>query len=349
MSAMHVFVSHSHQDDAFCRELVEALRKTGANVWYDEHNMGSGQLGPTIERELRARPVFVLILSPAAVSSNWVEDESRWAYGLYRKDRSRTILPVLADPVNEDDIWLFLQDFKRIEEPGVKPYARGEAIQRTLHALGLAGSTAPERGETAEELVTRGKALNSQKKHAEALPLFQRATQLDPSSLDAWYDLGYTFVCIGEHLQEALTAFEKALTLDPNILMAWNNKAFALLRLGRNQEALDATERAIALDPNDALAWVNKAGALVSLKRYQEALAAAEKATTLDPNDAAAWGNKGAALTGFKRYEEALTALDRALALQPSSLAWEWKAAALRGLGREREAQEADAKAKALG
>ena len=91
-----VFVSHSHQDDAFCRQLVSALRGAGVDVWYDEHNMGSGQLGPTIERELKERPEFVLILSPAALASAWVEDEARWAYELYRKDRSHTILLVLA-------------------------------------------------------------------------------------------------------------------------------------------------------------------------------------------------------------------------------------------------------------
>src|SRR5258708_22791065 len=125
---LNVFVSHSHQDDAVCRQLVTALRGVGADVWYDEHNMGSGQLGPTIEREIKARPVFVLILSPAALTSAWVEDEARWAYGLYRKDRTRTIQPVLAAPLNEGDIWLFLQDFKRIEAPGGKPFPAAESV-----------------------------------------------------------------------------------------------------------------------------------------------------------------------------------------------------------------------------
>jgi len=48
-----VFVSHSHEDDAFCRALVAGLRAAGADVWYDEHNLGSGQLLDTIEAELR--------------------------------------------------------------------------------------------------------------------------------------------------------------------------------------------------------------------------------------------------------------------------------------------------------
>ena len=43
---LRIFVSHSHQDDAFARGLVAALRGAGSDVWYDEHNMaraGSGQ------------------------------------------------------------------------------------------------------------------------------------------------------------------------------------------------------------------------------------------------------------------------------------------------------------------
>jgi hypothetical protein len=34
---LKVFVSHSHQDDAFCCLLVGALRQAGSDVWYDEH------------------------------------------------------------------------------------------------------------------------------------------------------------------------------------------------------------------------------------------------------------------------------------------------------------------------
>jgi predicted esterase len=66
---MRIFVSHSYKDDAACHALVDALRGAGADVWYDEHNMTSGRLGPTSERELRARPVFIVMLSPAALTS----------------------------------------------------------------------------------------------------------------------------------------------------------------------------------------------------------------------------------------------------------------------------------------
>jgi predicted esterase len=37
MASVSIFVSHSHHDHALCQRLVDALRSTGADVWYDEH------------------------------------------------------------------------------------------------------------------------------------------------------------------------------------------------------------------------------------------------------------------------------------------------------------------------
>ena len=91
-----------------------------------------------------------------------------------------------------------LQDFKRVEASGLRPFSPAEAVSRTLHALQLTRPgeaplpVTPQSGENATDSVTRGKALQTQGKHAEALLLFQRATQLDPRSFDAWVNLGST-------------------------------------------------------------------------------------------------------------------------------------------------------------
>lgn len=137
LHSMRIFVSHSHKDNTYCHAIVQGLRSAGADVWYDEHNMQPGQLGPSIERELLQRPIFVLVLSPSAVKSSWVENETRWAYGLYRKDSTRVILPVTAESVSEDNIWLFLREFMRIEAGDSQPYSANEAVPRLVQALRL--------------------------------------------------------------------------------------------------------------------------------------------------------------------------------------------------------------------
>jgi hypothetical protein len=237
MAQMRVFVSHSHEDDTFCRALVDGLRLAGADVWYDEHNLGSGQLIDKIEVELRDRPVFVVVLSPAALRSQWVRDEVKWAFQRLRRDPSRIILPVLAGAVEEDAIWLFLQDFKRIEAPGVKPLPQAEAVARTLHALQLTRPgeaplpTAPQPAESADDLVTRGRALNAQQRYAEALPLFQRAAQLDPNFAPAWHNKGVTLENLKRYA-EALAAYDKAAALDLTFALPWLGRRPSCARWG---------------------------------------------------------------------------------------------------------------------
>ena len=283
---LRVFVSHSHQDNDFCHAIVQALRDAGADVWYDEHNLGSGRLGPTIERELRDRPVFVVILSPSALQSQWVEDETRWAYGLQRKDTKRIIQPVVAATIAEDDIWLFLQDFKRIEADGRVPFTMREAASRLVHVLGLtpAGAAlapaAPQPAGDVNGLLERGKALFPQLRFAEALTLFEYAAHLAPNNAVVWATKGMALNGL-RRPQESLSDCDHALSLDPNLAIAWFIKGTALVLLSRYEDALVAFDNGLALDPNDTAAWANKASALSHLGRRDEAIIATRRAREL--------------------------------------------------------------------
>jgi tetratricopeptide (TPR) repeat protein len=73
-----------------------------------------------------------------------------------------------------------------------------------------------------------------------------------------------------------------------------------------------------------------------------------DQGLALDPNDALAWTTKGEILNDLRRYEEALPYLEGALAMDAQVLD-AWKAVALRALGREAEAQEAERRAKEVG
>ncbi len=354
--AVRIFVSHSHQDGDFTRNLVTALRGAGADVWYDEHNLGAGQLGPTVERELQLRPVFVVVLSPAALASRLVEQECHVAHGLSRRDPTRTMLGVLAAPIaDETALWPSLQDVTRVEAPGLRPYPPAEAVKRTMLALSLSprgeapAPVAPKPTESAAELVTRGKALQDQEKHAEALPFFERATKLDPNSFRAWFNLGYTLAQTQRPATEQLAAYEHAAALSPTNAAAWTNMGAVLADLKRYAEALEADERSISLDPTDALTWLNMGTALAGLQRYEEALAACKRATALDPTEARAWLNTGNAFAELQRNEEALAAFEHAITLDPTSArAWTGKGNALAGLRRKEESLAAYERATTL-
>src|SRR5579859_1216134 len=130
--APRVFVSHSHADNDYCRAFVNGLRTHSLDVWYDEHNLGWGQLRQTIDRELQSCRHFVAILSPAAVASDWVNMEIDAALALLRKQRLDSFLLVVARAC---DIPLTLEGFKRIEAPNTGAVGVEEAVRRTVHVV----------------------------------------------------------------------------------------------------------------------------------------------------------------------------------------------------------------------
>ncbi len=123
MGELRVFVSHNYADTGFGDALAQGLRGAGADVWYDEQNLGAGRLRKEISRELASRPAFIVVLSKAAFASEWVQDECEWAYNLYKREPNRIILPVTAQPIEPSDFnaMLFIESFTRIEAPGFRP------------------------------------------------------------------------------------------------------------------------------------------------------------------------------------------------------------------------------------
>ena len=144
MATPQIFVSHSHADNEYCRAFVAALRAALGDddaVWYDEHNLGWGNIRRTIEHELERRQHFIAILSPAAVASDWVNDEIDAARGLLREGKMLTVSFVTAA---QCDVPRLLRGYKRIELPGGLPYPPEEAAHKALEAItGVRGGDPP--------------------------------------------------------------------------------------------------------------------------------------------------------------------------------------------------------------
>jgi tetratricopeptide (TPR) repeat protein len=300
---------------------VIALRGAGADVWFDEHNLGAQQLLTEIQRQLAGRPVFVVLLSPAAFASEWVRDECTWAWNIQKRDPSHVLLPVVIAPIEPSafNSMLYLETYKRVATGGYHPLAEDQMLAETLRLLALTpGGQAPTAvtpapTESVNDLLTQGNALAAQQRWAEALPFFQRATAQDLHHANAWGNVGRI-----------------------------------LNELRRYEEALVADERSLALNDRQTWGWNNKGNALKDLKRSEEAVAAYDRALAINPNYALAWYNKGLALEHLKRYQEALTAYDRGFD-RKNPQHWRAHARIYRALGRVAEAEEAERQAKALG
>jgi TIR domain len=99
-STPRIFVSHSHYDNDFGLRLIADLRRDLGDedaVWYDVSGGLHGGVAwwRTIVREITARGVFLVVLSPDAVASKWVEDEIDLAWAQKNSPTGKTIIPVL--------------------------------------------------------------------------------------------------------------------------------------------------------------------------------------------------------------------------------------------------------------
>jgi hypothetical protein len=72
----YVFLSHSHADKPFAKQLVADLRNAGHSVWIDEAEINIGDsLIAKIRTGLDQVDFVCAILSKASANSPWVEKE----------------------------------------------------------------------------------------------------------------------------------------------------------------------------------------------------------------------------------------------------------------------------------
>ena len=65
MATPRIFVSHSHQDNAWCSQFVDALALAGFDVWFNKQGLYVGdQWISRIETELESRDVFLMCSHP---------------------------------------------------------------------------------------------------------------------------------------------------------------------------------------------------------------------------------------------------------------------------------------------
>lgn len=88
-----IFISYSRADLDYIATLVDALREKGANVWFDKNIRTGEQWDNTLEEQIKAADVFLIVMSKTSVASNNVKDEMSYA-----KSLGKIISPILIEP-----------------------------------------------------------------------------------------------------------------------------------------------------------------------------------------------------------------------------------------------------------
>jgi tetratricopeptide (TPR) repeat protein len=135
----HLFLSHSSADDGFVRELREALADLGQPVWIDSRQLRGGDpLESAIQAAIEASAGLAVLVSPAALQSEWVGKEL--VHGLkVQAERGRDVFPVIPLSLNGTRLGVLQALFK--EEPTYIPVSSAPggataALDAILVALG---------------------------------------------------------------------------------------------------------------------------------------------------------------------------------------------------------------------
>lgn len=85
-----IFISYSKQDIEFARHLRTLLQNAGFDAWLDERLVPSTQWWRMLEGQIKSSTAFIVIMSPSAAESRWVEREI-----LVAENANLPIFPVL--------------------------------------------------------------------------------------------------------------------------------------------------------------------------------------------------------------------------------------------------------------
>jgi len=108
----HVFLAYSRKDDAIMRQLRSDLLAAGIVAWIDQEDLGLGTpvWQRAIEAAIRAARCVVVILTPDAKESDWVNTELSFARRIQRR-----IFPVLARGDEDNAVPFLLETTHRID------------------------------------------------------------------------------------------------------------------------------------------------------------------------------------------------------------------------------------------
>ena len=135
-----VFISYSHKDKPFVRELVRQLEQSEISVWWDEELPPGHNWDDQIESALERAPSIVIVWSEGAVASPNVRDEAHYAL------EERKAFPIRIEAVTPPFRFRRLQHvdlFKRpvVQDPNWQRLIAAIREQRNMVVADDSGST----------------------------------------------------------------------------------------------------------------------------------------------------------------------------------------------------------------
>jgi len=162
-----------------------------------------------------------------------------------------------------------------------------------------------------------GKAIANAGNDAQALPILERAVELDRKSVSARYQLALVLQRM-DRVQDAIDLLKQVVEVEPKNSDALTNLGMALAQVHDATEGIPFLKRATALSPNDATAHQDLAAAYIQVNQIDDAVGELKSAIMLAPDSPQLHYDLGTAYKLQDNAADAIPELETAEKLNPS-------------------------------
>lgn len=100
MSVQQIFISHAASDREWAREFATEMHDLGANVWFDDFNIGPGDsISDSLEKALRESEIVVLPITRESLNNSNFFFELGAAMSMNKK-----VIPIVAEDVDRSQL-----------------------------------------------------------------------------------------------------------------------------------------------------------------------------------------------------------------------------------------------------
>lgn len=141
-----VFLSHSHTDSDYVAYAVQLLRSIGVYVYVDWQDASmpkttSGETANKLKERIRVCKKFVMLASPSAIKSNWVNWEIGYGDAHKHPGRNLAILPFVPDSQSGWPDAEYLEIYPYIDQETVRSSSAYYATPQTTYYVNFPNKT----------------------------------------------------------------------------------------------------------------------------------------------------------------------------------------------------------------
>lgn len=130
-----IFISHSHADSDIARAVADALEKEHLTVFSDAAIPAGANWSEEVERQLEASDVFLLLLSPEALASEWLLFEMGYIVAKEKEEHVK-VLPIVVRDLKRQLIPLPLAGKQQLNAKGMPT---NKLVEKIIELVSMQG------------------------------------------------------------------------------------------------------------------------------------------------------------------------------------------------------------------